>query len=78
MELSLTVWTELEPDIRDPDLPSMIKARGTTPAPHDEAVPHVVSNVLGIVTETEIEIETGTETEIEPGIVTETVTELVD
>ena len=54
----MTVWTELEPDIRDPDLPSMIKARGTTLAPHDEAVPHVVSNVLGIVTETEIEIET--------------------
>lgn len=70
MELSLTVWTELEPDIRDPDLPSMIKARGTTPAHRDEAVPHVVSNVLGIVTETEIEIEIEPETEAENGTMT--------
>ena len=48
----------------------MIKARGTTPAHRDEAVPHVVSNVLGIVTETEIEIEIEPETEAENGTMT--------
>ena len=70
MELLLTVWTELEPDIRDPDRPSMSMARGTTLAHHATAVPHAVSNVLGI--------ETETETENESGNVTGTATEVVD